>query len=284
MMERQAQIADLVRCPTVAWPTVALFFLCYGIIGAVWYTGINDTLPLWSGAIINGITAYFLFSVVHDSSHNSLSRNKWINEALVRIGLVYFAPLAPMDVARYIHMAHHKYANDPVRDPDAYSHKLDWLFPIRWANFDYFYTKFFFQQGGTFAKRKYPALGGYVAFILGSAAFITWAGYGYELLILWFVPTRISSFLFVYVFSLLAHQPFETLVRDDEYRATALRLGTGWLLSPLMANHNYHLIHHLHISAPFYRYQKIWKLRANELRQHPLLTPPTFGLSPTTKH
>jgi fatty acid desaturase len=254
------------------------------VIGSVWYAGIMGTLPLWAGAIINGITAYFLFSVVHDSSHNSLSRKTWLNEALGRIGLVYFAPLAPMDVARYIHMAHHKHANDPVKDPDAYSHKLDWLFPIRWANFDYFYTKFFFQQGGAFAKRKYPALGAYVAFILGSAAVITWAGYGYTLLMLWFVPTRISSFLFVYVFSYLAHQPFETLAREDEYRATALRLGANWLLSPLMANHNYHLIHHLHTNAPFYNYQKIWALREADLRQHPLLTPPTFGLSKSNSH
>ncbi len=283
-MSRQAPLAELVRCPPVAWPTVALFFLCYGIIASVWAAGIAGTLPLWAGAIINGITAYFLFSVVHDSSHNSLSRSTWINEALGRIGLVYFAPLAPMDVARHIHMAHHKFANDPVKDPDAYAHTLDWLFPIRWANFDYFYTKFFFQQGGAFAKRKYPALGAYVAFILGSAALITWAGYGIELLMLWFIPTRISSFLFVYVFSYLAHQPFETLAREDEYRATALRLGANWLLSPLMANHNYHLIHHLHTSAPFYRYQKIWALREAELRQHQLLTPPTFGLSQPTSH
>jgi beta-carotene hydroxylase len=283
-MSTPPSLLGLTKCPPVAWPTVALFFLCYGVIGSVWYAGIMGTLPLWAGAIINGITAYFLFSVVHDSSHNSLSRKTWLNEALGRIGLVYFAPLAPMDVARYIHMAHHKYANDPVKDPDAYSHKLDWLFPIRWANFDYFYTKFFFQQGGAFAKRKYPALGAYVAFILGSAAVITWAGYGYTLLMLWFVPTRISSFLFVYVFSYLAHQPFETLAREDEYRATALRLGANWLLSPLMANHNYHLIHHLHTNAPFYNYQKIWALREADLRQHPLLTPPTFGLSKSNSH
>jgi fatty acid desaturase len=166
MKSTSPTLAELIRCPPVAWPTVGLFFLCYGIIGGVWVAGINGTLPLWAGAIINGITAYFLFSVVHDSSHNSLSRHTWINEGLGRIGLVYFAPLAPMDVARHIHMAHHKFANDPVKDPDAYSHKLDWLFPIRWANFDYFYTKFFFQQGGAFAKRKYSALGAYVAMAL----------------------------------------------------------------------------------------------------------------------
>ncbi|MBU6157113.1 MAG: fatty acid desaturase, partial [Alphaproteobacteria bacterium] len=206
-----------------------------------------------------------------------------VNEALGRIGLVYFAPLAPMDVARFIHMAHHRYANDPARDPDAYSHKLDWLFPLRWANFDWFYTKWFFTKGGEFARRKYVPLALYVATILTGAGAIVYAGYGWELLMLWIVPTRISSFLFVFVFSFLTHQPFETLAQQNEYKATALRLGADWFWSPVMANHNYHLLHHLYPTAPFYVYQRIWKLKGDAiLREHPLM-PPTWGLNPSTR-
>lgn len=269
----------LKSAPPVAWPTVLLFFVCTTMIGLVWYAGINNILPLWAGALINGIAAYYLFSVVHDSSHNAVSRHVWLNEALGRIGLVYFAPLAPMDVARYIHMAHHRFANDPARDPDAYAHRLDWLFPLRWLNFDYYYTKWFFTKGGDFARRKYGAVAAYAAFILGSCALIIWAGYGLELLMLWFIPTRISSFLFVFVFSFLTHQPFETLARENEYKATALRLGGEWLLSPLMAHHNYHLIHHLYPNAPFYTYRRIWAIKGDEILAREPLMPPTFGLS-----
>lgn len=275
------EFQSLRTCPTIAWPTVGLFVVCTGIIGSVWYLGINDLLPLWLGAIINGITSYFLFSVVHDSAHNAVSRIRWLNEALGRIGLVYFAPLAPMDVARFIHMAHHRYANDPARDPDAYSHKLDWLFPLRWANFDWFYTKWFFTKGGEFARRKYLPLALYVATIVTGAGTIVYLGYGVELVMLWLVPTRISSFLFVLVFSYLTHQPFETLAQENEYKATALRLGADWFWSPIMANHNYHLLHHLYPSAPFYVYQRMWKLRGDAiLREQPLM-PPTWGLSPS---
>ncbi|WP_168454915.1 fatty acid desaturase [Sphingopyxis microcysteis] len=278
-----AQFNALRSCPRVAWPTVALFVVCTSIIGGVWYAAIAHGFPLWLGAIVNGVTAYYLFSVVHDSSHNAVSKIKWVNELLGRIGLVYFAPLAPMDVARYIHMAHHKYANDPERDPDGYAHKLDMWFPLRWLNFDYYYTKWFFQKGGDFARRKYPALFAYVAFILSTCALIIWLGYGLELLMLWFIPTRISSFLFVLVFSFLTHQPFETYAKEDEYKATALRMGGEWILSPLMANHNYHLIHHLYPTAPFYNYIKIMKLRGDEILARDPLMPPTFGLSPRTK-
>lgn len=275
-----AEFNRLRSCPNIAWPTVALFLLCTSIIATVWYAAIAHGFPLWAGALINGVTAYYLFSVVHDASHNAVSKNKLINELLGRIGLVYFAPLAPMDVARYIHMSHHKYTNDPERDPDAYAHQLDLLFPLRWLNFDYFYAKWFFQHGGDFARRKYPALTAYAAFIIASCAAITWMGYGMELLMLWFIPTRISSFLFVLVFSFLTHQPFETYGKENEYRATALRMGGEWILSPLMANHNYHLIHHLYPNAPFYNYIKIMRLRAEEILAKDPLMPPAYGLSP----
>ncbi|HEV3129231.1 MAG TPA: 2Fe-2S iron-sulfur cluster-binding protein, partial [Solirubrobacteraceae bacterium] len=32
-----------------------------------------------------------------------------------------------------------------------------------------------------------------------------------------------------------------------------------WLLTPLMLSQNYHLVHHLHPSVPFYRYLKTWR-------------------------
>jgi beta-carotene hydroxylase len=276
---KHTELNTLKSAPPIAWPTVILFVICTSILGLVWYACIQKMMPLWVGMLINGITAYFLFSVVHDSSHNAVSRNKLFNEALGRIGLIYFAPLAPMDVARYIHMSHHKHTNDPERDPDAFGHRLDWLFPLRWLNFDYFYATWFFQKGGDFARRKYGAVALYAAFILGSCAAIIWAGYGLELLMLWFIPTRISSFLFVLVFSFLTHQPFDVLGRESEYKATALRLGADWFWGPLMTNHNYHLIHHLYPNAPFYTYRQIWAIKGAEIMEQQPLTPPTFGLS-----
>jgi fatty acid desaturase len=122
-----------------------------------------------------------------------------------------------------------------------------------------------------------------VTTILAGAGAIVYLGYGAELVMLWIVPTRISSFLFAFVFSYLTHQPFETLARENEYKASALRLGADWFWSPIMANHNYHLLHHLYPSAPFYAYQRIWKLKGETiLREQPLM-PPTWSLTPQRK-
>jgi fatty acid desaturase len=60
-------------------------------------------------------------------------------------------------------------------------------------------------------------------------------------------------------------------------------MGGEWILSPLMANHNYHLIHHLYPTAPFYNYIKIMKLCGDEILAKEPLMPPSFGLSPRTK-
>lgn len=278
--DKNAEFNRLRSCPKIAWPTVALFVLSTGVIAAVWYAAIARDFPLWLGAIINGFAAYYLFSVVHDSSHNAVSKNKLLNEALGRIGLIYFAPLAPMDVARYIHMSHHKYANDTELDPDSFAHKIDFWFLLRWTNFDFYYLKWFIQRGGNFARRKYPAVAAYAAFILGSCAVITWLGYGAELFWLWFVSTRITSFLFVIVFIILPHHPFETKARENEYRATALRMGQEWILTPLMAYHNYHLIHHLYPTAPFYNYGKIMALKGDDILAKDPLMPPPFGFAP----
>lgn len=278
-LDKNAEFNRLRSCPDIAWPTVGLFVLSTGVIAAVWYAAIAEGLPLWLGAIINGLAAYYLFSVVHDSAHNAVSRKKLVNEVLGRVGLVYFAPLAPMDVARYIHMSHHKFANDPELDPDSFAHKIDFWFLLRWTNFDFYYLKWFIQRGGNFARRKYPAVAGYAALILGCCAAITWLGYGAELFWLWFVSTRITSFLFVIVFIILPHHPFETRARENEYRATALRMGQEWILTPLMAYHNYHLIHHLYPTAPFYNYGKIMALKGDEILGRDPLMPPPFGFA-----
>ena len=81
------------------------------------------------------------------------------------------------------------------------------------------------------------------------------------------------------VFSYLTHQPFETTGRENEYKATALRLGGEWFWSPVMSGHNYHLIHHLYPGAPFYNYRRIFALKRDEILAREPLMPPTWGLS-----
>ena len=63
------------------------------------------------------------------------------------------------------------------------------------------------------------------------------------------------------------HCPAQISAKEDKYKETTIRLAKEWLLTPLMVYQNYHLIHHLYPSVPFYKYIKVWNLRRDELIQ-----------------
>ena len=48
-----------------------------------------------------------------------------------------------------------------------------------------------------------------------------------------------------------------------------------WLLSPLLVYQNYHLMHHLYPTIPFYRYRKAWLARLDQhMARHPAIVRP----------
>lgn len=258
----------LIKPPLIAWPTVLLFAVCMGALATGDYLAISGALPYWAVTLINGVVTYFLFSVVHDSSHGAISRIKWLNEALGHISIFFFGPFAPLNAARWIHMQHHRFTNDHVRDPDAFGHKMDWLAPLRWINFDYFYTRFFLEQAGPMRAKFIGRVIFQIALVIAITIASFYIGYGKEVVMLWLLPTRISSALFVAMFVYLPHAPFKATAQQDEYQASNIRAGWEWLLTPLMTYQNYHLVHHLYPTAPFYRMLKIWRAKLPEHMAH----------------
>ena len=97
-------------------------------------------------------------------------------------------------------MQHHRFTNDETKDPDHFGHHMDMLTPLRWLNFDYCYTKFFLQQAGD-VRRKYAGrMIAQAILIVGLLSASAYFGYLLEVFLLWNVPTRISSALFVAMF------------------------------------------------------------------------------------
>lgn len=262
----------LFKTPKMAWPTLGLFFACLASLGFIDYHALTGGIPLWVATVLNGIVTYFFFSVVHDSAHGAISSNKRVNDTLGAIGMVFFGPLATIRLACWIHMQHHRFSNDPEKDPDYFGHKIDIFTPLRWLNFDYYYTKFFLQHSGSMRKKLAPRLILQVVFVVAVVAFASVYGYGLEIVMLWLLPTRISSALFVMMFVYLPHAPFFATAKEDEYQASNIRVGWEWLLTPLMAYQNYHLAHHLYPRVPFYRLSAVWQSRL----EHHLSNDPFF--------
>jgi fatty acid desaturase len=272
--------SSLREAPAVAIPTVTLFVFVMTGITATWYFALMGDLPMWAGAIINGLLTYGLFSVIHDASHHSLSSNKRFNETLGSIGLFFLFPYAPMVALRWVHNQHHIYANGPM-DPDRFEHESPWWqVPFRWTFFDGYYIYYFFKHGGKVIKRHAKALIIYYSSLALLFAASLYFGYGYELFMLWFIPSRITLFLVAIAFVILPHQPALVAQNEDPYMATTMRLGWEWLLTPLLVYQNYHLIHHLYPEIPFYKMHKVWFLKYDEINAQDISKQTAFGFQP----
>ncbi|MGB1117960.1 MAG: fatty acid desaturase [Parvibaculales bacterium] len=266
--------------PVIAWPSILLFFGSLGGFAAITFFAVTGSLDWWFACLLNGLFLYFLFSPMHDALHGSVSSIVWLNEAIGRISLAAFIPAAPMEIARWIHLKHHAHTTSDI-DPDNFMHHGAWyILPFRWANFDIYYLKAFFESTEPRVRRNRATVLVYLAsFVLVSALIIA-NGYLAEYFILWFLPTRIAAGFVGYVFVFLPHYPAQIASKDDKFKATTMRLGYEWLLTPLMVAQNYHLIHHLYPNVPFHRYLKVWALKRAEIMARNPAIQRGFGLSP----
>ena len=279
-LSSDALFKQMLQSPTLAMPTVLLCFGLLAGIGATWHFALAGALPMWAGCVINGFLAYGMFSIAHDGLHRAISSVPWVNEPMGAIGLFFLLPYAPLAVARWVHMQHHRFTNGEL-DPDRYIHDCPrWQMLLRWSNFDVFYFVYFLKHGDAVRDKHLKTVVGYVAVLVLAILAAVIAGYGYEILMLWLLPTRIALFLVASVFVYLPHYPGVVPDEDDAYLATTMRMGWEWLLTPLLVYHNYHLIHHLYPTVPFYKMHDVWHLKYDELTQGNVSYQSAFGMEP----
>jgi fatty acid desaturase len=66
--------------------------------------------------LAHGVQVAFLFAGLHECVHMSPFRSRWLNVAVGwAFGLVTFYPLVYL---RHFHFTHHRYTQDPARDPE----------------------------------------------------------------------------------------------------------------------------------------------------------------------
>ena len=211
---------SLMRSPRLALPTTIIFILALTGIIATWYFALSGDIDMWMGSILNGLLSYWMFSVIHDGAHRSLSNNKILNEGIGGVALIFLFPYAPMSLLRWVHNQHHIHANGPD-DPDIFEHESPkWQIPIRWTFFDAYYIYYFFKNGQKIMKRHAKSLIIFYGLVIPIATTLIVMGYGYEILMLWFIPTRIALFLIAVVFVILPHHPAIVSQADEPYMAT----------------------------------------------------------------
>jgi fatty acid desaturase len=253
-VKQEAEIARR-HTPDFALPTILLELALFGIFVAVTSLSIAQKIPLWAAMVINTLFIYSLYTVVHEAVHSNISSRRknlrWIDTVA---GVVACAPLwLFFHQHRRQHMAHHAHTNEET-DPDIYARGdfLAWIFlrlPLALA--DYFNPLRQYRDCRRFGLTRRETLITMLTFVLYAAAVIlaVAAGYGREVLLLWFIPWYVGQSIMLTLFTWTPHHDHHETGR---YRNTRISLWPG--ANFLLLGQNYHLVHHMIPSVPYYRY------------------------------
>ncbi|HKY91847.1 MAG TPA: fatty acid desaturase, partial [Nevskiaceae bacterium] len=277
---RRARFESLTRTPRVAWPTVAIWVAVMTTYLGSDVLAVLGVIPLWAGMIANSVIGYLAFTVTHDAIHRSISTDARLNDGIGQSAVLLGAPYVNLKLFRWAHIRHHRFASGPL-DPDVVLHGAWWTLPFRWMFIDGFYLLYTLKHGDK-VSRPYLVTSLWLAALCFAAIGVLVAtGWGWHVLMLWLVPSRVIFLTLGFSFFWLPHVPHDTEQAHNFTRATTVRIGHEWLLGPALQNQNYHLIHHLFPMTPFYNNERVWRLVEPELRQKDLAIQHDFAIRPT---
>lgn len=236
--------------PPAAWnPTVALFLGGYGLAGLTiwgWFIG-HWSLPF---LVLTGFLALHLEgTVIHDACHRAAHPSRFWNAfmghgAAVLLGFSY-------PVFTRVHLEHHAHVNDPENDPD---HTVSTFGPLWLIAPRFFYHEYFFFRRRLWRRWELFEWG------LGRALFATVvivaarSGALPFVFNCWFAPALMVGVTLGLFFDYLPHRPF-----NERNRWRNARVYPSRIMNWLIMGQNYHLVHHLWPSIPWFEYKPAYE-------------------------
>jgi ferredoxin-NADP reductase/fatty acid desaturase len=244
----------------LSWPIIGIFSGALAVFAFSSWAALTDTLPAQATILLSSAAIFVLFTVLHDAAHYSVSSHRWVNVAFGRVAMLFVSPLISFKSFAFIHIEHHRNTNDDDNDPDHFVSAAPWWqLPVRFPLMDVPYMSFLVRN----VKRRPRAEVLETVFLMGTtvAVIVTCAftGHLWTLAVLYLIPERVAMFVLAWWFDWLPHHDLEDTQQENRYRATRNRVGSEWILTPLLLSQNYHLVHHLHPSIPFHRYVSAWR-------------------------
>ncbi|MBI3224517.1 MAG: fatty acid desaturase [Mycolicibacterium cosmeticum] len=248
------------QVPTLSWPIVGIFTFALVLFGGSTWAALTDTWPAIATIAASAAAIFIMFTVLHDASHYSISSRRWVNVAFGRVAMFFVSPLISFKSFAFIHIEHHRNTNDGADDPDHFVSAAPWWqLPVRFPAMDLPYIGLLVRN---IRRRPRSEIVETVALMTLSVTVIVgaaFAGHLWTLAVIYLIPERVAMFVLAWWFDWLPHHDLEDTQRGNRYRATRNRVGSEWILTPLLLSQNYHLVHHLHPSIPFYRYVAAWR-------------------------
>jgi ferredoxin-NADP reductase/fatty acid desaturase len=245
--------------PKLALPTVALLVVAWTAFVTSTVGYLHGWLPAGVTIAINAVVTFVMFTVSHDAIHHAISSTRWLNGCVGRLAWLLVVPIISFPTYAFLHIEHHRHANDDANDPDAWaSHSRWWQMPLRWPFPELMYSGFILRTVRSRPKSEVAETLGLLTLCVSALSVAIVSGHFWTLAVVFLIPQRIGLIVLLWWFDWLPHHGLADTQRSNRYGATRARVGMEWLYTPLMLSQNYHLVHHLHPSVPFYRYRKTW--------------------------
>ena len=258
----------------IEWPTVAMLLATYAAFAlGGWLWPVAGALSI----LLTGLALAQFSSLQHEVLHHHPFRVQWLNEALVFPALM---PCVPYLRFKDTHLQHHfdPALTDPYDDPES-----NYLDPAVWAKTTPLLQRLL-RWNNTLAGRMLlgPALGTWI-FLRQELALLR-AGEGRVMLawglhligmvplLLWlqWVGMPLWAYLLaVYLgTALLKIRTYLEHRAHEAFRARTVVIEDRGPLSYLFLNNNFHVVHHMHPTLPWYELPALYaSRRAHYLRR-----------------
>lgn len=246
----------------VAWPTVLLVLGVLAGLAFTLYLFVVELLPTLGAVLLVGAFTYMSYTPLHEAVHGNIHGGrddlKWLNDLCgYLVATIIALPYASHKVE---HFAHHRFTNQPDRDPDyVVSHMANGLFAtlVTVIRFLWVQNSFFGFKHWANASRRERMI--YLAEILLSL------GWRLGFVVVMFQPGIIAvvyggyllgGFFTAYWFAYRPHIPYRNPKR---YQNTNSLIMPSWMkpVEWFWLGQNLHSVHHLFPRVPFYRYHKL---------------------------
>ena len=238
---------------TILNPTIALAVATVVLFAGGVYGYAVSAWPVWITIAMNTVAIYLGFTVMHEAMHGVAHRNRRVSTALGRLSAFLLTISFPL--FRAAHYEHHSHTNDPSRDPDyLVARGSTWMLPLLCLSVPFEYRRHYY---GRRLWRKPSELAEVVivdALLIGTIVALSFAGLLTAMLVVWIAPVLLALLFLTLTFDYFPHAPYDSTERYLDTRVYPSRV-----LQLLLLGQNYHLIHHLWTTIPWYRYQRVFE-------------------------
>ena len=279
---REPRFRALTTLPVFAWQEIALILGAYLLFGVGTWAWLQGYLPLPAMWLVNGFAIYVSFTPLHDATHRTVSSNRRFNDLLGTLSSLLLLPGITTRIYRYLHLEHHRYAGDTVKDPDdpfvtAEGWRLVFvlLYPeILWSVF------YISRWRSRPASERVEFVGNLVFYALFHLFWLT-SPYALEFFLAWMIPQRIGLGLVTWFFAHIQHPAHVTW--EAAPLQTTVRVVTNPVATALLLGQAVHCLHHFAPSVPWYRYHRAWNLGRHLFETQDVPTRTLFSPSASLK-